>query len=635
MQNASITSFGGCTDPTAINYNPNATVDDGSCVACVDGCMDPTAPNYNASATCDDGSCVYEGCIDPNAFNYDPNANTACNPDCCCPFVYGCTDPAAVNAPTYTGNCELDINTPCDGTNFPSLPCVVDPNGNMQTGPNCCCIYPVLGCTDSGACNYDPNANTDDGSCDYSCLGCTDVDACNYDPTATIDSGTCIYCTYACLDPTSTNYINPASIPNPTPCDAGNVGCDNTPGNMCTGPGNGFGQCCNFPAPPGCTDSNACNYDPMAGVDDGTCCWASDVPISQAPSSTRTGCNNPTVGDNPDINGYCSDGSVSCINANCTYNGSTFAGIDNYGGCAGIGGWAVLNYDPIVCCDCSGADGNLDVTCCEVHVYGCMDPTALNYDCSTALNPGSNVPCTDNVTFDDGSCLYAGNYGCTDPTACNWNVNAIYDDGSCEYTSCIGCADNRYGYHPMVDANGALMSNHNNPSFFSIGFEGDINCTWCPSTPQACNAFDLQLGTACTDDGTLDGKPIGFFANNFDFNANPSLPANACCPGTQCNYTSGCPNIGTNHDPHFWPGANYNPIVGCTQTPGTVCASLGGVYDLGSFGGNAVAPNFASGPAHNFAGSTQYYDDNGGLANLEHFVGYYLLMVMVIIIQTL
>ena len=29
----------------------------------------------------------------------------------------------------------------------------------------------VLGCTDSNADNYDPNANTDDGSCTYSCAG--------------------------------------------------------------------------------------------------------------------------------------------------------------------------------------------------------------------------------------------------------------------------------------------------------------------------------------------------------------------------------------------------------------------------------------------------------------------------------
>ena len=54
----------GCTDPTALNYNPNATQDDNSCLynpppQAVPGCMDPLATNYDPIATQDDGSCVY------------------------------------------------------------------------------------------------------------------------------------------------------------------------------------------------------------------------------------------------------------------------------------------------------------------------------------------------------------------------------------------------------------------------------------------------------------------------------------------------------------------------------------------------------------------------------------------------
>ena len=65
----------GCTDPSACNYDPNATIDDGSCLTDY-GCTDPSACNYDASATCDDGSCLTDyGCTDPSACNYDPNAN--------------------------------------------------------------------------------------------------------------------------------------------------------------------------------------------------------------------------------------------------------------------------------------------------------------------------------------------------------------------------------------------------------------------------------------------------------------------------------------------------------------------------------------------------------------------------------
>lgn len=63
---------------------------------------------------------------------------------------------------------------------------------------------PDLGCTDSAACNYSPEAITDNGSClytdacgvcggdDSTCSGCTDAGACNYDPSAIVDDGSCV-----------------------------------------------------------------------------------------------------------------------------------------------------------------------------------------------------------------------------------------------------------------------------------------------------------------------------------------------------------------------------------------------------------------------------------------------------------
>ena len=52
--------FPGCTDGAACNFNPDATLDDGTCEfeTCA-GCTDDLACNYNPSSTIDDGTCVF------------------------------------------------------------------------------------------------------------------------------------------------------------------------------------------------------------------------------------------------------------------------------------------------------------------------------------------------------------------------------------------------------------------------------------------------------------------------------------------------------------------------------------------------------------------------------------------------
>jgi hypothetical protein len=177
---------GGCIDPDAVNYNPNATVDNGSCIydGVVYGCTDPNATNYDPNATSQDafnnGTCIYPagclecyqagadtsvpGCCDDTMVNYDPLAT--CNDLSCIAFIYGCTDPLALN---YYGGADAD-------------------NGS--------CVY-VAGCTDATASNYNSLADYDDGSCTYgpviSLLGCTDPTATNYDANATSDDGSCAY----------------------------------------------------------------------------------------------------------------------------------------------------------------------------------------------------------------------------------------------------------------------------------------------------------------------------------------------------------------------------------------------------------------------------------------------------------
>lgn len=159
----------GCTIEQACNYNPEATVNDGSCdfESCV-GCMDPEASNYDPEATVDNPNlCEYDilGCTDETAFNYNPFATV--DDGSCIPVIVGCMIPTALN---------------------------YNPNANTTCVPiEECCIFPIEGCTDPEATNYNPEANVDDGSCKYDVYGCTDPEAINYNPEATIDDGSCVY----------------------------------------------------------------------------------------------------------------------------------------------------------------------------------------------------------------------------------------------------------------------------------------------------------------------------------------------------------------------------------------------------------------------------------------------------------
>jgi Leucine-rich repeat (LRR) protein len=134
---------------------------------CVSGCMDSTTPavNYNPLAVWDNGSCCYatqnpicSGCTDSLAVNYD---SYALSDDGSCCYIGGCTDSSA--------------------NNYNPAACFNDGS----------CAYAVLGCMDSSVSNYNPAATIDDGSC---CIdGCTDPIATNYNALATCDNGSCTY----------------------------------------------------------------------------------------------------------------------------------------------------------------------------------------------------------------------------------------------------------------------------------------------------------------------------------------------------------------------------------------------------------------------------------------------------------
>jgi len=274
---------------------------------------------------------------------------------------------------------------------------------------------PGAGCMDPTACNYDSTATTDNGTCVFddvcgicggdgsSCSGCTDPTSCNYDPSATIDDGSCIgngvditftiltdnypgETTWSVTDAAGATimsggpYSGSATTYTQTACVE--TGCYDVTINDTYGDGiccaYGVGNytitsqgntlvsggeftsvettnfCVTAGNTSGCTDNTACNYDPTATVDDGSCEFTSCA-----------GCTN---------SGACNYDSTATIDdGSCDYNS-----------CAGCTDSTACNYDSTATID----DGSCESTSCA----GCTDSTACNYD-STA-------------TIDDGSCEF-------------------------------------------------------------------------------------------------------------------------------------------------------------------------------------------------------------------------------------
>ena len=252
----------GCTNVSATNYNPAATINDGSCI--IEGCTYAQANNFNPAATSDDGSCIYDapvgGCTYSGALNYNPAATSD---DGSCIFgngIAGCTYSEALNfdasATIDDGSCEfVTIVAGCTNSSANNF----NPLANFDNGT---CVYAQLtpGCTYSGALNYNPLATLDDGNCQFSQTvpGCTNSTALNYNPDATFDDGSCTYpiVVLGCTYPSADNY-NP------------NANMDDMSCIFSTG------------GTSGCTYASATNYNASATTDDGSCTFT--APPSACP----------------------------------------------------------------------------------------------------------------------------------------------------------------------------------------------------------------------------------------------------------------------------------------------------------------------------------------------------------------
>ncbi len=345
----------GCTNPVAYNYNAAANFDDGTCDFFSGTCVGAGTPvqlnmfdsfgdgwdNTTYTITNGAGDVIATGNID-NAL-YSEDENNFVGPefgfDLIC-LQDGCYTITIADG-FFPGEVSYDLvdefgNSLASGAGFGS--------NSFTIGGAVC------GCTDSGACNFDPAATDNDGSCEFiTCAGCTDAAACNFDPSATIDDGSC------CADNCVTIQMSDLF-------------------------GDGW---------------NGASYQIF--TIDGLLVATGDLNNAQVGNGTSTGTDVICLADGCyfiSVPGGFFPGEVSWNLFGI--NGAPLSG----GGNAGLDGSLIFSVGAGAC------------------VVGCTEPVACNYD------PAANIS-------DCESCEYSSCLGCTYAGATNFDAAAVIDDGSC------------------------------------------------------------------------------------------------------------------------------------------------------------------------------------------------------------
>lgn len=216
----------GCTSSSALNYNSEASIDDGSCIVRKFGCTVAPAsyagvasdtPGYRSgfygSAGTNVGKISETAYNGPAVTNYDPTANVRSG---CIVAIEGCMDPSATN---YNPQATVDTDSWC----IPPVPGCMRPSAALA-GPQ---YSPPAGNWKDGLTNsFNPAATVHVPSmCTRERHGCMvqsvdGVPMLNYDAYATVPSP-CYPLLRGCLNPQALNVG--CEAPQGTPCPNSNV----------------------------------------------------------------------------------------------------------------------------------------------------------------------------------------------------------------------------------------------------------------------------------------------------------------------------------------------------------------------------------------------------------------------------
>ncbi len=419
----------GCTDPTACNYDAAATIDNGSCTYASiayfidsdgDGfgagnavlfCSNPGAGYALTDSDCDDNNAAITPSATEICNGLDENCNGESDEFVTTTFyadadadgfgdlnnaIQDCSEPAG-----YVSNFD-----DCDDNAITYLD--ADSDGEGSSTMDACGVNNNTDCNDNSAVinsngvefcgnGIDENCDGTDEVC-TGIPGCTDNTACNYDPSATQNNGSCTYAGMWYLDADTDGYYvsTQSSCTNPGAGYTNVMGidgdCDDASASINAGAleicGDGIDQDCDGLdegcAIPGCTDATACNYEPQATEDDGSCTFATDWYLDL------------------DLDGYASEVLNACSSPGVDYTSTIL----------------ILN-------DCDDTDAS--------------------------TNPGATDVCENGIDEDcsgsDASCIIQG---CTDATACNYDAAATQDDGSCTYSTTWYLDADADGYYTIT-----------------------------------------------------------------------------------------------------------------------------------------------------------------------------------------
>ena len=415
-------SVNGCTNSLATNYNPLATIDDGTCEYCIYGCTDPTASNYNSLANCDDNSCldiihksIYEDFEDYDLYDYLAFSS---------PVWQVWSDPSSFvcdeDVRVLAGVLDSNLN---GGSNAIKLKSIISSGGPQDI------VLPfgTSGSFNSGVFIFSARFNVTTGAyfnfqSDYNPGNGWALDV------FMEQNGQIIFSNSQNSNMLTSTYPQDIWFELKIAVDITNnewyIYIDNV---LAGSFSNGINQIASLDLFPlegnsfwvdeiscmynsnliyGCTDSTMFNYDVNASWDDSTCI------------SYIYGCTDSTM-FNYDLAANTDDG--TCISVII--------------GCMDSTMW---NYNPLA---------NTPTNNCIPFIYGCIDLLACNYDslantddglcdmpygCGDLLYVEYNplVTCSDSL-----ACITLIVNGCIDPNACNYYSLANTDDGSCDYNS--------------------------------------------------------------------------------------------------------------------------------------------------------------------------------------------------------